>query len=74
MKTTHAFSILLLVCAAIPADALGADAAPAPLRVVGFSPAITTILFDMGVGERVVGVTRYCRLPGGIERPRNSAA
>jgi len=67
VRTTHALSVLVLVCAAVP---VGADGAPAPLRVVGFSPAITTILFDMGFGEQVVGVTRYCRLPEGVERPR----
>jgi len=37
---------------------------------VSFSPAITQILFDMGLGGQVVGVTRFCRLPAGVERPR----
>jgi len=41
-----------------------------PVRIVSFSPAITEILFDMGLGGQVVGVTRFCRLPGGVERPR----
>jgi iron complex transport system substrate-binding protein len=42
---------------------------PAP-RVVSFSPALTEILFDMGLGEHVVGVTRFCKLPAGVQRPR----
>ena len=39
-------------------------------RVVSFSPAITQMMFDMGLGERVVGVTRFCELPAGTKRPR----
>ncbi len=46
------------------AEALG----PRP-RLVVFSPALTKILFDMGLGDHVVGVTSYCRLPEGEERP-----
>ena len=40
------------------------------LRIVSFSPALTRILFDMGLGDQVVGVTTYCRPPDGAERPR----
>ncbi|MBL7141131.1 MAG: ABC transporter substrate-binding protein [Planctomycetes bacterium] len=39
-------------------------------RVVSFSPAITQMMFDMGLGDRVVGVTRLCELPPGLQRPR----
>jgi len=38
-------------------------------RVVSFSPAITEMAFDMGLGGRVVGVTNYCQLPDGESRP-----
>jgi iron complex transport system substrate-binding protein len=38
--------------------------------VVSFSPAITQMMFDMGLSEQVVGVTRLCELPAGAERPR----
>ena len=41
-----------------------------PARVVSFSPAITQMLFDMGLGDQVVGVTQFCRLPAGVKRPR----
>jgi len=44
------------------------DDVPSP-RVVSFSPAITEMLFDMGLGDHVVGVTRYCILPEGVRRP-----
>jgi len=41
--------------------------APRP-RIVSFSPALTQILFDMGLGDHVVGVTRWCILPVGEQR------
>jgi iron complex transport system permease protein len=43
--------------------------APRP-RIVSFSPALTRIIFDMGLGDHVVGVTRLCRLPEDVERVR----
>jgi len=52
---------------------LGSLVSPASaerLRIVSFSPALTRILFDMGLGDEVVGVTSYCRLPEGVHRPR----
>lgn len=35
----------------------------APKRIVSTSPSITETLFALGLGERVVGVSRYCRFP-----------
>jgi len=43
--------------------------APRP-RIVTFSPALTQIVFDMGLGDHVVGVTGYCTPPEGAARPR----
>jgi iron complex transport system substrate-binding protein len=37
-------------------------AAP-PQRIVSLAPNITEILFALGLGDRVVGVTRYCDYP-----------
>ncbi len=34
-----------------------------PMRVVSLSPSSTEILFALGAGSRVVGVTRYCDYP-----------
>ncbi|MDR3343467.1 MAG: ABC transporter substrate-binding protein, partial [Treponema sp.] len=34
-----------------------------PRRIVSLSPAITEILFAIGAGEQVVGVTQYCNYP-----------
>lgn len=38
-------------------------AAETPPRIVSLAPSITEILFALGLGERVVGVTRYCDYP-----------
>jgi|SRR5262245_6484371 len=34
-----------------------------PMRIVSTSPSITETLFALGVGNRVVGVSTYCRYP-----------
>jgi len=34
-----------------------------PIRIVSLSPSITETLFALGLGERVVGVTRFCDFP-----------
>jgi iron complex transport system substrate-binding protein len=34
-----------------------------PRRIVSLSPSTTEILFALGLGDRVVGVSRYCRYP-----------
>lgn len=44
-----------------PATALAA--ARQPQRIVSLSPSSTEILFALGLGDRVVGVSRYCRYP-----------
>ena len=39
------------------------DGHAASQRVISTSPAITEILFALGAGDRVVGVTDYCSFP-----------
>jgi iron complex transport system substrate-binding protein len=34
-----------------------------PARIVSTSPSVTEMLFAMGLGDRVVGVSTYCRYP-----------
>ncbi len=46
----------------------GADRVPSresvrPQRIVSLAPSLTETLFALGVGDRVVGVTRYCAYP-----------
>lgn len=47
--------VIALVCAA--------SLAAQPARIVSTAPSITEILFALGVGDRVVGVTTYCHYP-----------
>jgi iron complex transport system substrate-binding protein len=35
----------------------------APQRIVSTAPSITEMLYALGLGDRVVGVTRFCRYP-----------
>jgi len=35
----------------------------APQRIVSLAPNVTEILFALGLGDRIVGVTRYCDYP-----------
>ena len=62
--------VALSFCLVQAGPARADDAAAEGPRIVSFSPALTRILFDMNLGHHVVGVTRFCRLPDGIERPR----
>lgn len=34
-----------------------------PRRIVSLAPSVTEVLFEAGLGPRVVGVTSYCRFP-----------
>src|SRR5689334_6301381 len=36
---------------------------PAPQRIVSLKPNITDILVDLGLGDRIVGVTKFCKKP-----------
>lgn len=53
------------------AAARAADSAPraTPVRIVPYSPTLSAMAFEMGLGDRVVGVTRWARLPAGERRP-----
>jgi iron complex transport system substrate-binding protein len=37
-----------------------------PSRIVSTSPSITETLFALGLGDRVVGVSEYCRFPPAV--------
>ncbi|MBN2036616.1 MAG: ABC transporter substrate-binding protein [Chitinispirillaceae bacterium] len=71
MKRRSFFIIgfLTIACSVWPAAGTG-DAVKAgigssrlPQRIVSLAPSATEILFELGLGDRVVGVTRYCRYP-----------
>lgn len=42
--------------------------AVAPLRIVSLAPSNTELLFALGLGDRVVGVTEYCNWPEAAAR------
>lgn len=54
MITRRGIVLWLICCAAL--------AAP-PQRIVSTAPSITELLYALGLGDRVVGVTRFCRYP-----------
>lgn len=41
-----------------------------PQRIVSFSPAITEILFELGLGDHVVGVSAFCQRPPDAAKKR----
>jgi iron complex transport system substrate-binding protein len=56
-----AFNACVLRAASI--DSGHAGGASPPCRIVSLAPSVTEILFELGLGGRVAGVTRYCRFP-----------
>ena len=62
----------LLVLIVIGAMSLGsARAEEAPRRIVSVAPSITEILYALGLGDRVVGVTEFCHYPPEVrEKPK----
>lgn len=57
--------LVILLCLASPA--CGA----APSRIVSLAPNITEILYELGLGDRVVAVTDYCDYPPAVKaKPR----
>lgn len=58
---------LLGVCLAIAhGHAQAQPSSVPPARIVSTSPSITETLFALGLGERVVGVSIYCRYPEAV--------
>lgn len=64
-----AFATVILTTLALTATLAANDGPPkmpqqAPAqRIVSLAPAFTEILYALGLGDRVVGVTRYCTFP-----------
>jgi len=60
MKKVFAFaSIHIFLCAFL----LGSAWAETPMRIVSLAPNITEILYDLGLGDRIVAVTSFCDYP-----------
>ncbi len=67
MRRLAIICLLLAAAVAPPTAAAVSSATPslpsAPARIVSLAPSITELLFALGVGDRVVGVTDWCRHP-----------
>lgn len=59
---------MVAACFALWLASGGLDAATPPRRIVSTSPSITETLFALGLGDRVVGVSQFCRFPPEVER------
>ncbi|MPY87439.1 MAG: ABC transporter substrate-binding protein [Luteitalea sp.] len=53
---------------AVTSVAALAQPRPVPTRIVSTSPSITETLFALGLGDRVVGVSTFCRYPADVAR------
>jgi iron complex transport system substrate-binding protein len=60
-------ALVIVLCALMPGAMTGA-AAPPPSRIVSTSPGVTETLFALGLGDRVVGVSTFCRYPESVLR------
>ncbi len=61
--------IVVLAAGCAPAPPPMADGPPQ--RIVSMAPALTETVFALGLGDRLVGVTRYCDFPAeALELPR----
>lgn len=59
-STIVALALAFVACVAVRAQA--------PARMVSTSPSITETLFALGAGDRVVGVSTYCRFPAEVAK------
>lgn len=56
---------------AAEADSKAREEAPYPARIVSMAPSITEVVFALGLGERVVGVSSFCDYPPeALKKPR----
>jgi iron complex transport system substrate-binding protein len=55
--------IILFFLISFSLCAFAAEPVPAPARIISLSPATTEILFSLGLGDRIVGVTSFCDYP-----------
>jgi iron complex transport system substrate-binding protein len=63
-RTIRRAAGLAIIGAVLPIGA--AVRAATPSRIVSTSPSITETLFALGLGDRVVGVSEYCRFPPAV--------
>ena len=54
---------LLIIIFGLSSSAFAAEPASPPRRIVSLAPSMTEILFALGLGENIVGVTSFCDYP-----------
>jgi iron complex transport system substrate-binding protein len=63
-----AVSVLFVLC--VVSTGYPRDEEKRPERILSMTPAGTEILYSLGLGDRVIGVTRYCNWPPeALEKP-----
>ena len=65
LRQRRYLKLLALVFACLLA---GPSALPEPVRIVSTSPSITEVLFALGLGPHVVGVSNYCEYPPQVKK------
>ena len=55
--------VLLAAALAVAATPAFSQAAASPQRIISTAPSITEMLYTLGLGDRVVGVTEFCHYP-----------
>jgi len=66
IRSGRSFFITILcffLCAVLSGVSLGAEKQNDPQRIISLAPSVTEILFALGLGEKVVGVTDFCNYP-----------
>jgi len=63
LRIAPSIGLLAAALACANPQAPAGSAAGAPQRIVSLTPALTEILFAVGAGDRVVGVTEFCDFP-----------
>ena len=58
--------MLMFLCLSVSCSVSGQSSKNCS-RIVSLAPSVTEVLFDLTLGERLVGVTRYCRFPSAAQ-------
>jgi iron complex transport system substrate-binding protein len=66
-RRTLARAVAAVLAALVVGLATRAESQAVPSRIVSTSPSITETLFALGLGDRVVGVSQYCRFPPEVQ-------
>jgi iron complex transport system substrate-binding protein len=63
LNTMNKRIVMALLALLLSCSASASERASVPQRIVSLAPATTEILFSLGLGDRIVGVTSFCDYP-----------